>query len=99
MIFFLLFISDKYVIENQIIFTQAAEMHIHKNGELDYSYFKKLGPVVQNIVSLTSVLMTNTLTVVAKVFSNTLKNWKNIGPLNFYSDSTYKILRSYPYAK
>ena len=31
-----------------------------------------LGPVVQSIVSLTSSLMTNLLTVVAKVFSNTL---------------------------
>ena len=30
------------------------------------------GPVVQSIVSLTSSLMTNSLTVVAKVFSNTL---------------------------
>ena len=30
------------------------------------------GPVVQSIVSLTSLLMTNLLTVVAKVFSNTL---------------------------
>ena len=31
-----------------------------------------LGLVVQNIVSLTSLLMTNSLTVVAKIFSNTL---------------------------
>ena len=31
-----------------------------------------LGPVVQSIVSLTSSLMTNSLTVVAKVFSNAL---------------------------
>ena len=31
------------------------------------------GPAVQGIVSLTSLLMTNSLTVVAKVFSNTLK--------------------------
>ena len=30
------------------------------------------GPVVQNIVSLTSLLMTSSLTVVAKVFLNTL---------------------------
>ena len=30
------------------------------------------GPVVQSFVSLTSLLMTNLLTVVAKVFSNTL---------------------------
>ena len=30
------------------------------------------GPVVQSIVSLRSLLMTNLLTVVAKVFSNTL---------------------------
>ena len=30
------------------------------------------GPVVQSFVSLTSSLMTNSLTVVAKVFSNTL---------------------------
>ena len=30
------------------------------------------GPVVQNIVSLMSLLMTNSLTVVAKLFSNTL---------------------------
>ena len=30
------------------------------------------GSVVQSIVSLTSLLMTNSLTVVAKVFSNTL---------------------------
>ena len=30
------------------------------------------GPVVQSIVSLVSLLMTNSLTVVAKVFSNTL---------------------------
>ena len=31
-----------------------------------------LGPVVQSIADLTSLLMTNLLTVVAKVFSNTL---------------------------
>ena len=31
-----------------------------------------LGPVVQSIVSLTALLITNSLTVVAKVFSNTL---------------------------
>ena len=31
-----------------------------------------LGPVVQSIVSLTSVLMTNSLTIVTKVFSDTL---------------------------
>ena len=30
------------------------------------------GPVAQSIVSLTSLLMTNSLTVVAKVFLNTL---------------------------
>ena len=30
------------------------------------------GPVVQSIISLTSLLMTNSLTVVAKVFSDTL---------------------------
>ena len=30
------------------------------------------GPVVKSIVNLTSLLMTNLLTVVAKVFSNTL---------------------------
>ena len=31
-----------------------------------------LGPVVQSIADLTSLLMTNWLTVAAKVFSNTL---------------------------
>ena len=31
-----------------------------------------LGPVVQSTVSLTNLLMTNSLTVVAMVFSNTL---------------------------
>ena len=31
-----------------------------------------LGPVVQSIASLTSLLMTNSLNVVAKIFSNTL---------------------------
>ena len=31
-----------------------------------------LGPIVQSIVSLTSLLMTNSLTVVGKAFSNTL---------------------------
>ena len=31
-----------------------------------------LGPAVQSIISLTSLLMTNLYTVVAKVFSNTL---------------------------
>ena len=30
------------------------------------------GPVIQSIVSLTSSLMTNSLTVVAKVFLNTV---------------------------
>ena len=38
-----------------------------------HTYPKYMGPVVQNIVSLTSLLMTNSLTVIAKVFSNTLK--------------------------
>ena len=33
---------------------------------------KSLGSVVHSIVSLTSSLMTNTLTVVAKIFSKTL---------------------------
>ena len=33
---------------------------------------QKLGPVVKSIFSLTSLLMTNWLTAVAKVFSNTL---------------------------
>ena len=33
---------------------------------------KLQGPVVQNIDNLTSSLMTNSLTVIAKVFSNTL---------------------------
>ena len=33
-------------------------------------YTKILGPIVQSIVSLTSLLMTNSSTVVAKVFSN-----------------------------
>ena len=37
------------------------------NGELTY-----LGTVVQSIVSLTSSLVTNSLIVVAKVFSDTL---------------------------
>ena len=32
----------------------------------------ELGPVVQSIVSLTRLLMTNSLIIVAKVFSNTL---------------------------
>ena len=35
------------------------------------SLFTYLGPVVQSIVNLMSSLMTNSLTVVAKVFSNT----------------------------
>ena len=35
-------------------------------------YVKYLGPVGQDIVSLTSLFMTNSLTVVAMVFSNTL---------------------------
>ena len=34
--------------------------------------FDKMGPVVQSIVSLMRLLMTNLLTVVANVFSNTL---------------------------
>ena len=33
---------------------------------------RNLSPVVESIVSFTSLLMTNSLTVVAKVFSNTL---------------------------
>ena len=33
--------------------------------------FENQGPVVQSIVRLTSLLMTNSLTVVAKVFSDT----------------------------
>ena len=32
-----------------------------------------VGPVVQNIVSLTSLLMTLSLTAIGKVFSNTVK--------------------------
>ena len=39
---------------------------------LYFSSFFNQGPVVQSIVSLTSSLMTKVLTVVAKVFSNTL---------------------------
>ena len=41
---------------------------------LQFSFMgpEKLGPVVQSIVSQTSLLMTNSLTFVAKVFSNTL---------------------------
>ena len=35
-------------------------------------HVKYQGSVVQSIISLTSSLMTNSLTVVAKVFSNTL---------------------------
>ena len=35
-------------------------------------FFIQKGPVVQSIVSFMSLLMTNSLTVVAKVFSNTL---------------------------
>ena len=44
------------------------------NVKLEYHIYPKyLGPVVQSMVSLTSLLMTNSLTLVAKVFSNTLK--------------------------
>ena len=52
-----------------------------KNNHLSYAslalnprdaYSTLQGPVVQSIVNLTSLLMTNLLTVVAKVFSNTL---------------------------
>ena len=39
---------------------------------LDISLDPEQGPIVQSIVSLTSSLMTNLLTVVAKAFSNTL---------------------------
>ena len=42
-------------------------MYVHKNVELD-----SRGPAIQSIPSLTSLLMTKLLTVVAKVFSNTL---------------------------
>ena len=36
-----------------------------------WTSFKSLGPVVQSIASIMSSLMTNTLSIVAKVFSNT----------------------------
>ena len=44
---------------------------IRKNVNLATPYLE-LGPVVQSIVSLISLLVTNMLTVIAKVFSNTL---------------------------
>ena len=36
--FYLLLLSGKYVIENHIRFAQEAEMHVHKNDELDHSH-------------------------------------------------------------
>ena len=42
------------------------------NFSLNAAHLKAQGPVVQSIVSLTISLMTNSLTVVAEVFINTL---------------------------
>ena len=48
---------------------------------------KLLDPVVQSIVSLTNSLVTNSLTIVAKVFSDTL-----IFLLQMLADMTLKFL-------
>ena len=52
------------------------EVFVHFEGKnLHHPFFKGFkyqGTVVQSIISLMSLLMTNLLTVVAKVFSNTL---------------------------
>ena len=55
-----------------------------------------LGPVVQSVISLTSLLMTNSLTVVAKVFSNTLifvlQKCESILQCKIYSHFLAKII-------
>ena len=52
------------------------------------------GPVVQSIIGLKSLLMTNSLTVVAKVFSNTM-----IFACKSYSNFAAKISMYLPYFK
>ena len=49
--------------DSRIIFSHKCMSSIVPNDQ---------GPVVQSIISFTNSLMTNSLTVVAKVFSNTL---------------------------
>ena len=60
----------------QVHKTTANYKITEEKNTANYSSSKNdvLGPVVQSIVSLTSLLMTNSLTVVhvSKVFSNTL---------------------------
>ena len=60
-----------------------------------------LCPVVQSIVNLTSLLMTNYLAVVAKVFSNTLIfllltffSAKNINVLSIVQDKNFNITQT-----
>ena len=58
----------------QVHKTRANYKITEEKNTANYSSSKNdvLGPVAQSIVSLTSLLMTNSLTVVSKVFSNTL---------------------------
>ena len=48
-----------------------------------------LGPIVQSIVSLMRLLMTNSLTVVAEVFSNTLIFFADIIYSHFSTKNIY----------
>ena len=56
--------------------------------KLKQVYAIKQGPVVQSVVSLTSLLMTNSVTVVAKVFSNALIFLQCKGYSHFSSKNT-----------
>ena len=67
--------------------------------------------VVQSIVSLTSLLMTNSLTVVAKVFSNTLNFFlqkteslffssaKRINVFAIFQDRNFNVTLAYDFVK
>ena len=47
-------------------------LFVNRQKKTESAVFIYLGPVVQSIISLTSWLITNSFTVVAKVFSNSL---------------------------
>ena len=62
---------DKKLISLQISLCRLNSLH-WVAMESSYGLENDQSPVVQSIISLTSLLMTNLLTVVAKVFSDTL---------------------------
>ena len=62
-------LSDNATLSNWIYL--SSEKKSTQKGK-NFLLFSRQGPVVQSIVSLTSFLITNSLAVVGKVFSDTL---------------------------